>query len=84
MRVISHKGKYPIFKKHLESYIEKSGKKQFLGTSMIFIKMGDSIQQKQVHWIFLPTAALVLELKRDKTVAVAQTLRYMGYVSHKK
>ena len=76
-----------LLEKHLESYIEKFWDETIFGKDFDIYENGiqfptetgplDLLAQKKDKSEFL-----VLELKRDKTsdVAVAQTLRYMGYI----
>jgi hypothetical protein len=76
-----------ILEKHLESYIEKFWKDTVFGNDYEIYENGrqystetgplDLLAQRKDKKEFL-----ILELKRDKTsdVAVAQTLRYMGYI----
>jgi hypothetical protein len=76
-----------LLEKHLESYIEKYWKKTIFGNEYDIYKNGRQYPTETGPLDLLAyrkdkTEFLVLELKRDKTsdVAVAQTLRYMGYV----
>lgn len=76
-----------LLEKHLESYIEKFWKNTVFGNDYEIYENGrqystetgplDLLAQRKDKKEFL-----ILELKRDKTsdVAVAQTLRYMGYI----
>ncbi len=76
-----------LLEKHLESYIEKFWNETIFGKDFDIYENGrqfptdtgplDLLAQKKDKSEFL-----VLELKRDKTsdIAVAQTLRYMGYI----
>ena len=79
-----------LLEKHLESYIEKFWDQTIFGEDFDIYENGrqfptetgplDLLAQKKDKSEFL-----VLELKRDKAsdVAVAQTLRYMGYIKRK-
>ena len=79
-----------LLEKHLESYIEEFWDETVFGKDFDIYENGrqfptdtgplDLLAQKKDKSEFL-----VLELKRDKTsdVAVAQTLRYMGYIKKK-
>lgn len=79
-----------LLEKHLEDYIEKYWDKTVFGKNYDIYENGrqyptetgplDLLAQKKDKSEFL-----VLELKRDKTSdnAVAQTLRYMGYIKKK-
>ena len=79
-----------LLEKHLESYIEKYWDETVFGKDYDIYENGrqyptetgplDLLAQKKDKSEFL-----VLELKRDKTsdTAVAQTLRYMGYIKKK-
>ena len=76
-----------LLEKHLESYIEKFWKDTVFGKEYDIYENGrqystetgplDLLAQRKDKKEFL-----ILELKRDKAsdVAVAQTLRYMGYI----
>jgi hypothetical protein len=76
-----------LLEKHLESYIEEFWKETVFGRNYEIYENGRQFPTETGPLDLLAHRKdkkefLVLELKRDKTsdVAVAQTLRYMGYI----
>ena len=76
-----------LLEKHLESYIEKFWKETVFGQNYNLYENGRQFRTDSGPLDLLAQSKdksefLVLELKRDKTsdLAVAQTLRYMGYI----
>jgi len=76
-----------LLEKHLESYIEKFWKETVFGKNYNLYENGRQFRTDSGPLDLLAQSKdksefLVLELKRDKTsdLAVAQTLRYMGYI----